>query len=409
MKIIVIGSIGAGISAAGRISSGEQGAQITVYERSAFYSCGTGGLPHYLGEPLSQLNAAIHGKEAELQAAGIQAFLRHEVQRIDPNAKQVTVQDLASGRVFTDKYDKLVIATGTGSRIPKVPGSDRMGVHTLKSIEDLIFLKEYTRTPYVRDIVILGGTLSGLELAKVFLKMGRNVRVIEKSNQLLPQFDPEVSKLIQKGLEDQGISINLGEQLRALPGRTFVEQVQTTRGTYPCDLCLAADCDTPNTSLTMGTGIQLDKDGRILIDGGLATNVPGIYAVGDCAVCRDGSLRSFSLRVGELEIARTGLTETESRKAGLRVKSAMASGTDRPGICPNPQKITIKLVYEASTRQVVGAQAWGGKNVSTRVNAIAVAIRAGMTVEALSQVDFVYSSATTSIWDPIQVVCDAAK
>ena len=101
--------------------------------------------------------------------------------------------------------------------------------------------------------------------------------------------------------------------------------------------------------------------------------------------------------------------ETEARKAGLRVKSAMATGTDRPGICPNPHRITIKLVYEANTRQVLGAQAWGEKNVSARINAIAVAIRAGMTVEALGQVDFVYSSSSCSIWDPVQIVCGQAQ
>ena len=120
-------------------------------------------------------------------------------------------------------------------------------------------------------------------------------------------------------------------------------------------------------------------------------------------------LNGLRVRVGELEIARAGLTENEAKKAGLRVKSVTASGCDRPGICPNPQEITIKLIYETNTRQVVGAQAWGGKNVSTRVNAIAVAIRAGMTADALSQVDFVYSSCTSSIWDPIQVVCGQAR
>ncbi|MGN0975736.1 MAG: FAD-dependent oxidoreductase [Gemmiger sp.] len=408
MKIIVIGSIAAGVSAAARLAAGERSAQITVYEKGAFYSCGVGGLPHYLGESLAALNEAIQGKERELAAAGITAHLRHEVQRIDAAARQITVCDLATGRVFTDRYDKLVVATGSSNRIPQVPGANRVGVQTLKSVEDLIFLKEYTRTPYVRDIVILGGSWSGLELAKVFLKMGRKVRIIEKESQLLPQFDPEVSKLIQAELEAQGVQFSLGEQVRAFPGKTFIEQVQTTRGSYPCDLCLVAIGVQPNTALLAGTGAALAPDGAVLIDSDLSTSVPGIYAVGDCAQCRQGSLRTSSLRVGELEIARTGLTEAEARKTGLRVKSAMATGTDRPGICPHPNKITIKLVYEANTRQVVGAQAWGGKNVSARVNAIAVAIRAGMTVDALGQVDFVYSSAQCSIWDPIQIVCGQA-
>ena len=255
----------------------------------------------------------------------------------------------------------------------------------------------------------IGGSWAGLEIAKSFLKLGRNVRIIEKEQQLLPQFDPEVSKLIQKELEAQGVQFNLGEQVRSFPGRTFVEQVQTNRGTYPCDLCVVAIGVTPNTGLLAGTGAQLAPNGAVLIGADLATSVPNIYAVGDCAACRDGSLRTSSLKVADLEIARTGLTETEARKAGLRVKSAMATGTDRPGICPNPHRITIKLVYEANTRQVLGAQAWGEKNVSARINAIAVAIRAGMTVEALGQVDFVYSSSSCSIWDPVQIVCGQAQ
>ena len=383
MKIIIIGSIAAGVSAAARLAAAQRGAQITVYEKGGFYSCGTGGLPHYLCEDLDSLNKAIQAKETELNAQGITAHLRHEVRGIDAAARKVTVCDLATGRVFEDHYDK--------------------------PVEDLIFLKEFVRTPYVRDIVILGGSWAGLEIAKSFLKLGRNVRIIEKEQQLLPQFDPEVSKLIQKELEAQGVQFNLGEQVRSFPGRTFVEQVQTNRGTYPCDLCVVAIGVTPNTGLLAGTGAQLAPNGAVLIGADLATSVPNIYAVGDCAACRDGSLRTSSLKVADLEIARTGLTETEARKAGLRVKSAMATGTDRPGICPNPHRITIKLVYEANTRQVLGAQAWGEKNVSARINAIAVAIRAGMTVEALGQVDFVYSSSSCSIWDPVQIVCGQAQ
>lgn len=408
MKIIVIGSIAAGVSAASRLTARERNPQITVYEAGGFHSCGAGGLPHYLGEPLSALNEAIQDKERELAARNITAHLRHQVQRIDPAARQVEVQDLATGRVFQDRYDKLVVATGASPRIPDVPGAGRVGVQTLKNVEDLIFLKEFIRTPYVRDIVILGGGWAGLELAKVFLKLGRQVRIVSEEAQLLPQLDPEVSQRVQSAVEREGVQLSLGEKVRSFPGRTFIEQVQTSRGTYPCDLCLSAGGLVPNTALLAGTGAELAQNGAVLIGPDLATSVPNIYAAGACAASREGSLHSGSVRVGGLEIARTGLTETQAKKAGLRVKSAMASGCDRPGICPNPQEITIKLVYEANTRQVVGAQAWGGKNVSTRINAIAVAIRAGMTVDALGQVDFVYSSSTSSIWDPIQVVCGQA-
>ena len=409
MKLIVIGSIAAGVSAADRLSAGERGTQIAVYEAGAFYSCGTGGLPHYLAAPLPELYEAIQGKERELAARNVTAHLRHQVEAIDVKSRQVTVRDLTTGRIFTDRYDKLVVATGATPRLPAVPGADRVGVQTLKNVEDLIFLKEYLRTPYVQDIVVLGGGWAGLELAKAVLKLGRKVRITTTEQQILPKLDPEVSKRVQEALEREGVQLSLGETARAFPGKTFIEQIQTSRGTYPCDLCLVADTLVPNTALLAGAGAELAKNGAVLVGADLSTSVPGVYAVGACAVSREGSLHSGSVRVGELEIARTGLTEAEAKKAGLRVRSVTASGCDRPGICPNPQEITIKLVYEANTRQVVGAQAWGGKNVSTRVNAIAVAIRAGMTVDALSQVDFVYSSCSSSIWDPIQVVCGQAR
>lgn len=164
----------------------------------------------------------------------------------------------------------------------------------------------------------------------------------------------------------------------------------------------------PNTGLLAGTGAQLAPNGAVLIGADLATSVPNIYAVGDCAACRDGSLRTSSLKVADLEIARTGDRDRgpQGRSAGQECNGHR----HRPsGHLPEPHRITIKLVYEANTRQVLGAQAWGEKNVSARINAIAVAIRAGMTVEALGQVDFVYSSSSCSIWDPVQIVCGQAQ
>lgn len=409
MRIVVIGSIAAGVSAAAKLSAGAQNAQVVVYEKSAFYSCGACGLPYYLNQSLEELSAAITGKEDELAAQHIEAHLSHEVVSIDAAARKLQVRDLTANRVFTDSYDKLIIATGSRSLVPQVPGNNRVGVQTFKSVEDLLFLKEFTRTPYVRDICILGGSYAGLEMAKAFLKLGRNVRIIEKERKLLPAFDTEVSTLIQKELEANGVQFSLGETVTAFPGQTFIEAVQTNRGKYPCDLCIVCIGVTPNTGLLAGTGVALDGRGAVIINEKLETNVPGIYAVGDCAQCSCAGQRTSSIKTAGLEIARTGLTEEEARKAGRRVRSVIATGNDRPGICPHPNRVTIKLVYEEGTRKVLGAQVWGRKNASARANAIAVAVAAGMTVEQLGQVDLVYSGSGCSIWDPTQVVCNAAR
>lgn len=405
----MIGSIAAGVSAASRLTAHDTASRITVYEKGAFYSCGTDGLPHYIGVTIDELKSAIRSKETELAAAGINACLMHEVRSINAAAHTVSVCDLSTGRVFEDHYDKLVVAVGSTNLIPQVPGSDKVGVHSVKSVEDVIFLKEFVRTPYVRDIVILGATWTGLELAKVFLKLGRNVRIIDGNSRILPEFDPDVSELIKKQLELEGVKFSLGETVRSFPGRTFVEQVQTNRNSYNCDLCIAADNAAPNTAIFAGTGVELSGNGAALVDDELSTNVAGIYAVGNCAVSRRGNLHTTSIRVGDTEIARTGISETAARQAGIRAASVTGSGNDRPGICPNPQKISIKLVYEQGSGRIIGAQAWGGKNVATRINAIAVAITAGMTAKQLASVDFCFSSAESTIWDPVQIVCGLVR
>lgn len=409
MKIVVIGSIESGVSAAMMLAAGTPPAQITIYEKGSFYSCGTCGLPYYLTQDLTALKQAIDAKEQELAAQHIEAHLRHEVLEIQPSARTLTIRDLNTGRTFKENYDKLVLATGNLGVIPQVPGSGRVGIHTLKNVEDLLFLKEYIRTPYVRDIVILGGSYAGLELAKAFHKLGRSVRIIEKERRLLPEFDAEVAAMIQKELEQVGLSFQLGETVREFPGQTFIEEVRTERGTYPCDLCISAIGVVPNTALAASAGIALDKNGAFLVNEALETNQPGIYAVGSCTAGTQDLLRTSSLRTAGIEIARTGLTEEEAKRSGHRVKSVIASGSDRPGICPNPNRVTLKLVYDTVTHQILGAQAWGAKNAAVRINAIAVAVAAGMTAEQLKQVSFVYSSSASAIWDPIQIVCSQVK
>lgn len=408
MKIIIIGGVTAGLSAVSKIT-GNLKTQVTVYEKAAICSCGTCGLPYYLANPKADLRAAVAAMQKELEASGVTARCRHEVVAVRPGEKKVAVKNLDTGEIVSDSYDKLVIAVGSHNRIPAVPGAEKVGVQVLKTIEDVIFLREFTKTPYVRDITIAGGSFAGLELAKAFLKLGRNVRIIEKERQLLPAFDQEVSAMIQKELEAGGVKIHLGETLTGFTGKTYIETVKTNRGSYDTDLAMMAMGVVPNTGFLMGSGISMDGQGAILINKNMETSVPDIYAVGDCTVCQDGALRTSSLRMADLEIARTGLTEAEAKRMGLSIRTALVTGNDRPGICPNANQITVKMVYDSKTARILGAQAWGKKNVISRINMFAVAIESGMTPEQLANVDFSYSSTASSIWDPVQVVCHDAR
>ena len=409
MKIAVIGSISAGVSAAQKLSAGRSGVQISVFEKSAFYSCGACGLPYYLTVSMDELQEAVDAKEKQLKEAGIDAHPLSEVTAVNPQAHTITVRDLTSGSVTEHKYDSLVIATGSRTAIPAVPGAGRIGVQAFRGVEDLLILKEMTRTPYVRDIVVLGSGYETIETAKAFLKMGRNVRVIAQEREILPDYDPEVSAMIRARLAGQGITFSLGQRVTGFDGRSYVEKVRTTSGSYDCDLCVCACGETANTGFLAGSGIKISQCGKIAVDEDMRTGIPDIYAVGDCSSAAGDSFHSCSLHADGLEIARCGMTQTQARKKGISVRTATASSCDRPGICPHPNEVTLKLVYEASGRRVLGAQGWGAKNVVSRINAIAVAAAAGMTVEQLAGVELVFSSQCYSVWDPIQVVCSAAK
>jgi NADPH-dependent 2,4-dienoyl-CoA reductase/sulfur reductase-like enzyme len=197
MKIVLIGSISAGVSAARRISAGLKNVQISVYEKSAFFSCGAYGLPHYLTVSMEELQEAVDGKEREMNAQSIEAHSLSEVTAVDPSAHTVAVRDLKSGAASTVRYDRLIVATGSGAAIPAVSGAGKLGVQQLRGVEDLLFLKEMTRTPYVRDIAVLGGGYEAIEIAKAFRKMDRQVRVIAAEREILTDYDPEVSAMIR--------------------------------------------------------------------------------------------------------------------------------------------------------------------------------------------------------------------
>lgn len=407
MKTIIIGSIAAGVALANKLNRSAVHGQITVYERSNFYSCGACGLPYYLHEDVSVLREAIRNKNQELAAQGFEGHLNCEVTAIDAAAKRIRVKELTTDRTFEDTYDQLIIAVGSTAIPPNVPGNHRMGIHSLKTVEELIFLKEFVKTPFVREIVIMGADYEGLELAKAFLKLGRNVRIIEQRGRLLPDFDKDIAAKIQLELEEVGVEFHFNEEIQEFTGRTFVEKVRTNRGTYECDLCLTAGNYVIQSDLLKGTGVKTAANGAIYIDSECKTNVNGIYAIGSCAERVDTGQQTRSLKFVDLEIARTGITEEDAR--GHVVKTVYAEGNDRPGICPFPNRIHMKLVYDARTKKILGAQAWGKKDVSMRINAIAVAIAAGMTLEQLGNVDLVYSSATCTVWDPIQIACQTAE
>ncbi|MCR5272658.1 MAG: iron-containing alcohol dehydrogenase [Lachnospiraceae bacterium] len=254
MKIIIIGSAATGLEVA-KSAVSSYGTQICIYEKGSFVQTKGEDIGERLLADADGLNADIGRCEDYLKKSGAEVHTLHEVTGIDPLHKTVEVMDKRTGMTFADNYDKLIIATGSHYEVPNVPGSGKMGVHVLKTTEDLLFIREFIKTPYVKDIVVLGTDAHADRLADAFARKNRNVRVIDTTM----------------------------ESIKAFDGRTFVERIVTVNGSYACDLCIASDRLIPDTKLVCHCGIEMTSYGEIIVNERNETSVKDIFAAGSCA------------------------------------------------------------------------------------------------------------------------------
>ncbi|HCD43119.1 MAG TPA: CoA-disulfide reductase [Lachnoclostridium sp.] len=444
MKIIIIGGVAAGMSAASKIRRVDPDTKVTVYEKGGFLSYGACGLPYYVGDYNDDYRKMIARTRETFSKMGIETFLRHEVQSVDVERKEVLVKDLLNGQEFTDSYDKLMIAVGASAVVPPFPGKELMGVHVLKSMEDGIFLKEYAKMPEIRNIVIVGGGYIGVECAEAFLNLGKNVRMLEAAPRILMPFDEEIAALAHEELVKSGVLLNTGEKVEGFYGDgLYVKGVKTDKGTYEADLVIVAVGVRPCTEFLKNTGISMGKNGALIVDREMRTSVPDVYAAGDCILVYNevleedsflalgtvankcgriaganmagghesfiGALGSAAIKVCGLELGRTGMGEGDAIRLSKDYKTLVIQANDHPAYYPDPTPITIKLIYEKGTKRLLGAQTCGQKGAVLRADVFAVAIHCRMTTAELGMTDLIYAPPFSGVWDAIQIACNAAK
>lgn len=443
MKVIIIGGVAAGMSAASKVARSDSSAEVVVYEKGGFLSYGACGLPYYVGDFNNDYRRMIARTQEQFAQAGIKTHLFHEVLKVDVEKKQVIVKDIKNGNMFADSYDKLMIATGASSIIPPFPGAELMGVHVLKTLEDGIFLKEYAAVPDIKNVAIVGGGYIGIECAEAFLNLKKNVRIIEAADRILTPFDKEMSDMAEKELQNHGVKLHLGEKVMGFKGSSKVEQIETDKGIYDADLVIIAVGVRPNTAFLKGTGIRTAKNGAVIVDREMKTSVDDIYSAGDCALVYNkimqedcflalgtvankcgriaggnilgdhqkfiGALGSAAIKVCDIEMGRTGMGEADVKRLRKKYKTVIVQANDHPAYYPNPTPVTIKLIYEEGTRKLLGAQACGQKGAVMRVDVFAVAIHAGMTTDELGMTDLVYAPPFAGVWDAIHIASNLAK
>lgn len=443
MKVVVIGGVAAGMSAASKIKRVDSSAEIVVYEKGPFVSYGACGLPYYVSGINDDYTKMIARTKEEFEKTGMKINLKHEVVKVEPESKQILVKDLENDSLFIDSYDKLMIATGTVPVVPPIKGKDLKGVYVLKTLEDGMILKKAVETPEIKNVAIVGGGYIGIELAETLLHAGKNVRVVELAPRILQPFDSELTEMATNIMMEAGVKFNLNEKVEELVGTDKVTGVKTDKGSYEADLVILAIGVRPATNFLKDSGIALAKNGAVVIDREMRTNIADIYSAGDCAEVYNkvkeensfiplgttankcgrlagenitgkhnkyvGTLGSSAIKILDYELGRTGVSESEAKALAINYKTVFIKAYDHPGYYPEPTPIWIKLVYEERTNRILGAQAMGKKGAVLRVDMFAIAIHNNMTTMDLGMTDLCYAPPFAGVWDAVHIACNAAK
>lgn len=439
MKIVIVGGVAGGATAAARLRRLDEQAEIVVFERSGYISYANCGLPYYIGGVIEDPDAlTLQTPENFFTRFQVDMRVRHEVTAIHPKKKTVCVKNLETGVEFEEPYDKLILSPGAKPTQPKLPGVGLEKVFTLRTVEDTFRIKAHIRQAHPKSAVLAGGGFIGLELAENLRELGMEVTIVQRPRQLMNPFDPDMAAFIHSEMRRQGIRLALGHTVEGFAEKDGgVDVLLKDESPLHADMVVLAIGVTPDTALAKEAGLELGLKGSIVVNDQMETSVPDIYAVGDAVqvkhyvtgqdavislagpankqgriaadhICgRDsrylGSQGSSVLKVFDLTAAVTGVNETNARKAGLDVDAVVLSPMSHAGYYPGGKVMTMKVVFEKGTYRLLGAQIVGYEGVDKRIDVLATAIHAGLTAIHLKDLDLAYAPPYSSAKDPVNM------
>ena len=432
-KILIIGGVAAGLKSAAKARRCDPKAQITVLERGNLISYGACGMPYVVAGDVPSIQnllmttaGAVRDPAYFKNTKNLDVRTGIEALSIDRAGKTVRVRDLSSGEESMLDYDKLVIATGaTPVKLP-LPGNQLANIFQMWHPNDAKAVKGRLEKGAVKNAVVMGAGLIGIEMAEAFHCWGVHVAVVEMLPQIFPaMLDPEIALAVEKYAREQGVEIRTGEKVLEFRGQDAVQEIVTDKGVIPADLVIQAVGVRPNVGLAKAAGLDIGPSGAIAVNEHMQTSDPDIYAGGDCAenthritgkkmftamgstankhgrvigenLC--GGAASFGGILGtgvvqllDLNIGKSGLTEREAKEAGYECITTMTGGHDRAHYMPGAKFITVKLIAEAKTGKLLGIQAFGEGEVAKRIDVVATLITMGGTVQDLIDVDLGYA------------------
>ncbi len=439
MKIIIVGAVAGGASAAARARRLSEEAEIILFERGHDPSFANCGLPYYVGGEIAERqNLLVAPKELLQQRFRLDVRTRTEVVSIDREKKTVTARDLETGLTSTETYDKLILSPGAKPFIPPVPGSDLPGVYTLRDLQDADRLLQVV-SEGARHAVIVGAGFIGLEMAENLINRGIETTLLELGDQIMPPLDKEITQPILQKLKEKGVNVRLCDTKEMIEKNEQGLRVTLKSGEHvQADFVLLSVGVRPENSLAVDAGLEIGPRGGIKVNKNMQTADPDIYAVGDAVETydfitgeatqvplagpanRQGRLAAEHIfgRAGEyrgtqgtaivglfgMSAAMTGFSEKAARRFDVDYEKVYIHPAHHAGYFPGAQGMTLKLLFSPEDGKILGAQGVGGAGVDKRIDVIAMAIQAGMTVYDLEEAELSYAPQFGSAKDPVNML-----
>lgn len=439
MKVVIVGGVAGGATAAARLRRLDEQAEIVVFERSGFISYANCGLPYYIGDVITDpQDLTLQTPESFFSRFRVNMKVRHEVTALHPEKHTVSVKNLKTGEGFEESYDKLILSPGAKPTQPPVLGTDLKKLFTLRTVEDTLSIKRYINRNHPKSAILAGGGFIGLEVAENLRELGIDVTIVQRPKQLMKPFDSDMASFIHNEMRKHGVKLALGHTVEGFEEtEDGVQVLLKNEASLQADMVILAIGVTPDTRLAKEAGLELGIKGSILVNDKMETSAPDIYAVGDAVQVKHfvtgqdtlfslagpankqgriaannicgvdshypGSQGSSIVKVFDITAAATGINETIAKSSGLDVDKVILSPMSHAGYYPGGKVMTMKVVFEKETYRLLGAQIVGYEGVDKRIDVLATAIHAGMKATELAELDLAYAPPYSSAKDPVNL------
>ena len=439
MKVVIVGGVAGGATAAARIRRLDENAEIVVFEKSSFVSYANCGLPYFIGDVITdQEELTLQTPESFRDRFRISVKTNHEVTGVYPDEKTVMVRNNLTGDEWKEDYDKLILSPGARPVRPNLPGIDSERIFTLRTVEDTLRIHDYVSTRGVKSVVVAGGGYIGIETAENLRAKGLDVTIVQRPKQLMNTLDYDMAAFVHSKLRRNGVKLRLGSSVAGFmdDNGSIITLLDGEEG-IAADMVILAIGVTPDSSLAKQAGLELGVKGSIAVNDRMETSASDIYAVGDAVQVRHfvtgedavialagpankqgriaadnicggdshyrGSLGTSIIKIFDMTVAGTGLTEKAAAAAGLSYESVVLSPSSHAGYYPGAKVMTMKVVYEKESLRLLGAQIVGAEGVDKRIDVLATAIHAGIRADKLKDLDLAYAPPFSSAKDPVNM------